>query len=284
MKHSFRSIFVPSPGCLFISIDLSQAETWIVAHLANEPRMKDALKNGDIHIQTASLAVYKTQLGDSYNLKSHPHWQTDIGKNQRYIGKKTNHAASYGEGPYRFVQTVNQESDETGITIGNLQGTSYMKAWHEFYYNIKEVFHKGIVDSLTRNQRVLETPYGRKRRFYNEWGDRLFKEAYAYIPQSSVADHAFGAIQNGINGVGGIRGIYQTFVRGTTQNRNTKIKICNTAHDSVLIEVPSENARDIGLECKNLMMRPLMVNGEVFTIPADLEIGDRLGENMEKVR
>jgi DNA polymerase I-like protein with 3'-5' exonuclease and polymerase domains len=269
-------MLIPAPGKLFVAIDLSQAETWIVAYSAGEGRMKDALKNGDIHCQTASLAVYNDALGKDYNDKKHPHWKTIIGKNQRYIGKKTNHASSYGMGEYRFMQTVNQESDETGITISLAEAKTFLPKWHAFYYCIKP-WHKSLQHELSNNQRSLTTVYGRQRRFFGEWGDPLFKEAYAFKPQSTVGDHVMGYIQKDVNKEGGIKGIFRKFVKDQKE-----IGICNTSHDSVMLEVPKDSARDIGLECKSLMERPLRINAETFTIPADLEIGERWGE-LEKV-
>jgi hypothetical protein len=36
--------------------------------------------------------------------------------------------------------------------------------------------------------RSLINPFGRRRIFMDRWGDELFKEAYSFIPQSTVAD------------------------------------------------------------------------------------------------
>src|SRR5208282_2214554 len=51
-----------------------------------------------------------------------------------------------------------------------------------------QIFHKDIQDALAANDCVLYSPHGRRRVFLNRWGDELFKEAYAQIPQATVSD------------------------------------------------------------------------------------------------
>jgi len=58
MKLKLRSMVRAKPGQLLANFDLSQAESWVVAYLANEERMKDALANGDIHTETAGNALF----------------------------------------------------------------------------------------------------------------------------------------------------------------------------------------------------------------------------------
>jgi len=56
------------------------------------------------------------------------------------------------------------------------------------------------------------------------------------------------------------------------------IKIINQSHDSIVAEVPNEMVDDVKEPVKLLLQRPLVVNGEEFTIPVDTEIGEVWGE------
>src|SRR6185312_8282339 len=89
-----RSMFVAPKDHYLVQFDFSQAESWIVAFLANEQNMKDALMYGDIHSQFGGVLFHDDGC---------PHkWK-----------KKT--------------CTV------CNITITLSQGRSYSEKWHSFY-------------------------------------------------------------------------------------------------------------------------------------------------------
>ena len=262
--------------CVLIGLDLSQAETWIVATLADERTMKDALLHSDIHIVTAS-ALFLPNSNCSHEwskVKGGGYCRickANISPDERYLGKKNNHANSYRQSPPQLVRSVNGESDQPPyLTITLKQAVSYNKAWHGLYFGIKGWWRK--IESDLGPERTLTTPYGRKRTFYDFWGESLFREATAYVPQSTVGDHALGAVQDELGITGGILGISKI------PEVIKYCKIINSAHDSVLIECPITALDDIANKAYNQFHRPLIVNGESVTIPVDIEYGPRWGE------
>ena len=78
------------------------------------------------------------------------------------------------------------------------------------------------VESTLRNARILTTPFGRRRMFFGRWGPDLVREAYAYIPQSTVSD----LINQGI-----IRA-WPALPQGW--------EIMMQVHDSVMLQIPKE--------------------------------------------
>src|SRR5687767_10989286 len=80
---------------ILVSCDLSQAESWIVAYLANEPNMKRALQFGDIHTETAGNALFHATTGCAHNwliVTKGELWKCqscgrDVTKLMRYVGK-----------------------------------------------------------------------------------------------------------------------------------------------------------------------------------------------------
>jgi hypothetical protein len=170
---------------------------------------------------------------------------------------------------------VNVESiNPPYISLTISQAKSLHVKVKQLYFEVTQWWME-IQRELSQTRR-LKTPYGRERTFYGQWGESLFKEAYAYIPQSTVADHCLGATQPELGVQGGIRGIYKEVVLP-----NPEIKLLNTSHDSLILECPLGLEDEIGPRVYNLLKRPLLVNGEEFTIPVDAEIGERWGE-MEK--
>jgi len=125
----------------------------------------------------------------------------------------------------------------------------------------------------------MQTVYGFRRKFWGIYGDDLKKEMTAFEPQSTVADHMHGAIQPELGIRGGNLAIYQDIVLPSKGD----IAIVNTAHDSVMLEVPSPLVSEIVEQVVGLLKRPLVIKGETFTIPVDAEVGERWKE-MEKWR
>lgn len=256
-------MFVAPKGHVLMEFDLSQAETWIVAYLADEQRMKHSLQFGDIHTDTAS-SIFNTPA-------------EQITKVQRYLGKKGNHSLSYGSTYFMLARSINHESDQPPyVTVSNLEAKFIYDGWHELYPNIQNEWWKEVQYNLERNNRTLITPYGRKRTFFERWGRELFKEAYAYVPQSTVADHTNGAVQPELGVKGGVREIRRQFAD------TGAIKIVNQSHDSIVCEVETSESTNLWEPIRNLLLRPLVIGGEQFTIPVDCKRGERWGE-LEKV-
>lgn len=259
MKYPLRSMIVAPKKKLLISCDLSQAETWVVAWLAEEENMKNFLLNSDIHTETACVLFNKGA--------------KDIIKEERYIGKQNNHANSYDMRPPRMAQVINKRSDQPPfVTVTIAQCTKYQKGWHSLFSNIRP-WHANIKEQLSKTMRLV-TPYGRTRTFFGAWDETLWKAAYAHIPQSTVSDHFHGCVQPG-----GVKGGLLTIAKEITSK---EILLVHDAHDSCMLECPREVAREVGEKVRSLLHRPMIINYEEVTIPVDLEIGERWGQ-LEKI-
>lgn len=260
MKLKLRSMLTASKGNILLAFDLSQAESWIVAYLSGDPNMKDALLNGDIHTRTASIIFSKPE--------------SEIEREtERYLGKQTNHASAYGEGPETMATSINSLSDQAPyVTVTVKQCRNFSNRWFEYYVYIRP-WWQSIKDELYKSM-TLRTPYGRKRMFFDEWGHKLFGTSFAYIPQSTVADHFNGAVQPELGINGGLLGIYKAGLGKS---------IIQQGHDSCILDIkPSLEQEIIGI-CRHNLSRPLLIKGEQFTIPVDGECGTRWGE-MEKIK
>lgn len=258
-----RSMIIAPKDHTLVQWDLKQAESWVVAYLANEPKMKDALLNGDIHALTASVLfgeVFTTYTKDSYEYKA-----------ARYLGKRFNHATAYRMGAFRATEVINKDSDKPPfVTVTLKESKEYMDRWHGFYY-LGDWWQ--AIDNHASSDRTLVTPYGRVRTFFAQYGDELKKQMTAHEPQSTIADHTNGQVQDEVGIKGGVLEIYRQFVLKYPND----IRLINQSHDSCMAEVRN-SASDMVNEITPLMVRPLVVNGEQFTIPVDCEKGERWGE------
>ena len=255
MKYKLRSMIVAPPGKTLVMCDLSQAESWIVAFKSGDSQMKYNLMCSDIHTETAA-AIHNVP-------------KSSVTKDQRYTGKRVNHASAYRMSPERFAQVYNKDSPDS-ISIKTAK--QYNAAWHELYPNIKQWWVE-IEEKLNRN-RTLVTVYGRKRMFFQAWGQELFKEATAFEPQSTVADHFNGAYQKEAGVEGGLLYFYKKWIKDNDKG----IQIINQSHDSAMVECPVELADDVSLKLARSLHRPIIINGEECVIPVDCEVGPRWGE------
>jgi DNA polymerase I-like protein with 3'-5' exonuclease and polymerase domains len=272
VKLPIRSIICAPKDYVLISADLSQAEAWVVAYLAQENTMKAVLGTGLIH-ELSARVIFDLPILD---INDPVAMKEGVSKDQRYLGKKMNHSCNYRTGPFMIAIMINKESDKPPyVTVTVKETKVFHKKWTSFFS--LAIWWKEIEDQLNNN-RTLITPYRRKRTFFQVWGNDLFKEATAFIPQSTVADHMFGAVQPELGISGGLLGIKRALL-----DNYPEIRMTNTSHDSCLLEVPKSIYPDIANEVKNQLYRPIMINGETFTIPVDVEVGERWGE-LEKMK
>lgn len=278
-KVHVRSMVCAPKGKVFVAVDLSQAESWIVAYLANERNMKKALQFGDIHTESAGNALFFAHIACPHNWianDSKDKWTCEhcgniVDKVGRYVGKRYNHASAYRMGAERAAEVINKDSDKPPyFTVTVAESKKFSTAWHN-YFKLHHWWSE--IERQLGVNRTLVTPYGRSRTFFAQWGPELFKEATAFVPQSTVGDHFNGAVCPELGIEGGLIEIYKQLVKPYEDH-----KIINQSHDSCMLEVPEAIGPEIGIRMQHLLRRPLVINNEEFVIPTDGEIGQRWGE------
>ena len=89
--RSIRRAFVAPDGCEFVSVDYSQIELRVLAHIADDERMREAFRQSeDIHAATAREVFGATTLADE--------------KEKRRLAKIVNFAIAYGVGAFGLAQ------------------------------------------------------------------------------------------------------------------------------------------------------------------------------------
>lgn len=168
-----KSMFeMPDEDDVFVEVDLKQADARVVAWDGPEPTLMQMFKDGaDIHRFVASQP-------ELFNCPA-----ASVTKQQRQLGKKTGHAANYGmKGPTLSTQCLK----EMDLVVPAFKADRMLSGYHRTFPGIAR-WQKRITEEVMRN-RYLTTPMGRMRQFYERPGDDLNREAYAYRPQSTVAD------------------------------------------------------------------------------------------------
>lgn len=190
-KHSdlgkrFRACIVSRPGKIFVSCDQMQAEDWVVCGIITDQSgrrtgLDDLMTGISRHRKLATFIFAKP-------------WD-ECGKDTLYyyLGKKTRHAGNYGMRENKMAAVLATE----GFAITKDQCAFFLQKFHEADPDVEGVFQKYVETEIGR-ARELSTPIGRKRYFLGcrPYGDNssIFRDAYSYIPQSTVGDNTGLAI------------------------------------------------------------------------------------------
>jgi DNA polymerase-1 len=136
-----RNAFVASPGNQLVSVDYSQIELRIVAHIAGDQNMKAAFKAGqDIHAATAA-AIYDVPL-DS------------VTSAQRRRAKGVNFGLIYGMSAFGLTRY-------TDLTLAEAE--DFMRAYFEQFPGVKSYLEN--TRRLAAEQGYVQTLLGRRRYF-----------------------------------------------------------------------------------------------------------------------
>jgi len=259
IPQTLKRYFLADDGYLAVTADLSQAETRVVAAWGPVPRMQHAFETGiDIHRLTASLIF-----DIPYDEVSDEDGSSPLGDgahSQRHWAKQANHALSYGLGHKKFAMR-HELSDEEAYRI--------VQRHHVAYPEIRSQFQRRVREEVMRTH-MLKNPMGRKRRFLAlrsllSIGDDAegWEQAYAHIPQSTVAD---------IINEWGVNVIYYD-----TSGIYSPIMLLNQVHDSIEFQFPldigSERIADILSALSRSLERPITLPLTTLLIPVDISIG-----------
>lgn len=164
--------FFPAPqGRTYINVDLKQADGRFVAWDAAEPTLLEMYRSGiDIHKVVAGLP-------EIFNCAPEV-----VTKPQRELGKRVGHAANYGMGARTLQDTCLKQMD---LVISEAKAQQGLWGYYRKFAGIPAWQNR--IKNEVALKRELSNPLGYVRRFYGRQDDHMFKEAYAFRPQSTVA-------------------------------------------------------------------------------------------------
>ena len=170
----------------------------------------------------------------------------------RFWGKKSNHELNYDMGYKKFALQME---------IPEPAGKMIVERYHAAYPEVRQVYHAMVRDQLNKD-RTITNLFGRKTLFLDQWGDKLFKEAYSCIPQGTTGDK--------INEQG-LEFIYYN------QDDFAPVELLRQDHDSIGFQIPlsitwTQHAVML-LKIKKSLETPLKWRDTEFVIPVDLTMG-----------
>jgi len=240
LGHRVRNGFVAEEGNLLLSVDYSQIELRIVAHMAHDEGMLDAFKaRQDIHATTAA-AIYDVPINE-------------VTKDQRRHAKAINFGLIYGMSAFGLTRTTN-------LTLAEAE--NFVKAYFTKFPGVKK-YLDGIRKQAAEDGYV-ETLLGRKRYFPQlknpstpQVRSRAEREAINAPIQGTAAD---------------ILKIAMIQMPEAIADAGLKAKMLLQVHDELLLECPETE-----IEKTVDLVKRVMENA--FTISIPLETDAAWGKN-----
>lgn len=241
-----RRSFVAPGGMKLLSVDYSQVELRILAHISGDKTLLEAFAQGqDIHAATAA-AVYGIPL-------------EQVNKEQRGFAKRVNFGLIYGMGPHRLARDSNLSFNEAKSFIDT------------YFARLPDV--KAYLETTKQKARKepITTLFGRRRVF------AVLQSGST--PQAIQAEERV-AINMPIQGTAAdimkraMIDLYRELGR-----RRMKAKMMLQVHDELVLEVPQDEV----LETTDLVVQ---VMESAYQLNAPLRANAQVGENwrdMEKV-
>jgi DNA polymerase-1 len=168
--REIRACFIPEPGNVLLAVDYSQVELRVLAHVADEPVLKDIFRRGeDVHTETAS-AVFEL-----------PAEQLDVG--MRSKAKMVNYGIVYGLSAYGLADRLKIPQEEAQDFIDRYL-ERFPKVAQFMKDSITQAVEHGYVSTLFGRRRPI--PEVRARNWsVRKLGERLAANS---IIQGTAAD------------------------------------------------------------------------------------------------
>ena len=273
-------IYEADEGYSFLQCDQAGAEALIVAYLCRNARFRLLFLNKIKSHTYVALHAFKAQLQPYLKdidfdelcsctiggLKQHPNWKavsdliasTDNWESYRryyFIAKMICHSSNYDITANELRMHILLKSEgRVNLTID--QAKSLLELYHELFPEIRE-WHKEI-QQLLYNDHTLYNLQGYPRVFTGVLTPKVFKKAYAFIPQSTV-----GTITN----------ICLTRLQNYIEAQNLPWDVLNNKHDSVLIQVPDGEIQHGGRVLTEYMNQSLTHKGVTFNMRSEVQFG-----------
>jgi DNA polymerase-1 len=230
-----REGFIPSSGCVLLSADYSQVELRILAHMADEPALKEAFARGeDIHRRTASevLGLFPEMVTDE----------------QRRQAKAINFGVIYGMSAFGLARQLG---------IGRREAQQFIDTYFERYPRIRTFMDCCINEARARH--YVTTLLGRRCAIPEIHSKNAAVRGYAernainYPVQGSAAD---------------IIKVAMVSIARRLAEKKMKTRMLLQVHDELVFDVPREERDEV-----SALVRKEMEGAVKLSVPLLVEIG-----------
>lgn len=238
-----RKAFVAQKGYKLLSLDYSQIELRVVAHLSKDESMLEVFKSGkDIHTSTA-MGIFNVPADK-------------VTKDMRRHAKTVNFGILYGLSAFGLSYRISE--------IANGDAKEYIDKYFKTYPRVKEYLEK--VKTEVRDNGFVTNELGRMRKFPEIKSSQFFirqaaeRAAINFPIQSLAADVIKVAMIN---------------IWSKIKDKGLEIKMLLQVHDELVFEVKENKVQEY-----IKLIKPLMEDAIQLSVPvtSDAKVGDSWGE------
>jgi DNA polymerase I-like protein with 3'-5' exonuclease and polymerase domains len=257
---------------LLLNFDKRGAEFVLVAYLSGDTNMLEAVASGDTHSRTAHLMtgapialiqrerkligeltdpdriaeLRRLHMPELLELRWIPRTMS-----LRQAGKKAGLGANYGL-QFRTFSLKNE--------IEEKEGKHMLLVYHLGYPGIEGVYHREVQDELRANGRTLIDLLGNKCFFMDNWGEDLFRQGYAFKPQSTVGRMVNRAL---------------SLAMDDEADFMQPCELLSQVHDSIVAQYPLDwlGMARMCARMDSHMSPEMSYKGRTFALGTDLKVG-----------
>lgn len=241
-----RRAFVSADGKKLLSLDYSQIELRLAAHISGDPLMMKAFRDGDdIHTITAA-AINGVK-------------ENEVTKKMRREAKAVNFGILYGQGPHGLA---------LGTGISFMEAKKFIDKYFETYKGVRKMMDGFIAQAEKDGESI--TMFGRRR---------PLPDINSSMPQIKKMSERM-AINTPIQGAAAdLIKLAMIKIDEVIKDKGDEIKMLLQVHDELIFEVDEKKVNDYAKIVKNLME-----NAHHFNVPiiAEASVGDNWNE-LEKI-
>ncbi|HWX55115.1 MAG TPA: DNA polymerase I [Verrucomicrobiae bacterium] len=244
LGREIRAAFVAEPGHMLLSVDYSQIELRLLAHLSEDPLLVDAFRRGDdIHTLTASQVF------------GVPPMMIDAEHRRR--AKAVNFGIVYGLSPFGLSQQLGIEQREA---------KKFIDAYFEKYKGVRQFIDRTL--EQTRREQKVRTLFGRVRPIPDINSKNANMRGFA--ERTAVNTPLQGTAADLIK-------LAMIQIDEELRARKLRSRMLLQVHDDLLFEVPEGE-----IETMRELVREKMENVYPLNVPLLVEAG--AGPNWRDVR
>ncbi|MCK4553718.1 DNA polymerase I [Candidatus Parcubacteria bacterium] len=254
LGREIRKAFIADKGRKLLSLDYSQIELRLAAHMSGDKKMIKAFCNGaDIHQMTAAEI---NQVAPKA-----------VTREMRRQAKAINFGIIYGQGPHGLSQ---------GADIPYWRAKEFIEQYFIVYKDVKKFIDKTI--EQTRKKGHIETLFGRRRYLpeINSSVMQVRKAAERMAVNTPLQGTAADMIKIAMIEVNSL--ISREF---NANHREYDVKMLLQVHDELLFEVKKEMVEKVAEKIKEIMENVIKIKVPVVV---DVKAGKNWGEMRELLR
>ncbi|MGD8862759.1 MAG: DNA polymerase I [Myxococcales bacterium] len=230
-----RDAFVPRDGCRILSMDYSQIELRVLAHLSHDAELMDAYEKGaDVHVRTAR-AIFGVG-------------EADVTREMRAQAKTVNFAVIYGQTQFALARN---------LRIERAEASRYIKAFFAQYEGVAQYMERVVEEA--KELGYTRTLCGRIRRLPDLRSDnRVKRQAAERVARNTPIQGTAADIIK----------LAMIAIQDDIESGGMDSRMLLTVHDELVFEAPKKEEKAL-----EKLVREHMENALSLDVPLVVEGG-----------